>query len=81
MEDVAVETRYDKLEKAVKSWGVSTPAGQYDSVGVIHLLGACLDNLRGNANEAELERITECLDEDQQLFLRKLAAYASTDSR
>lgn len=76
-----MESRYDSLEKAVKSWGVSTPAGQYDSVGVIHLLGACLDNLRGNASEAELERLPECLDEAQQLFLRKLATYASPNGR
>lgn len=72
---------YEELENGVKSWGVSTPSGQYDCVGVIHLLAACLDNLRENAIDADLKRIPECLNETQQLFLRKMSGYVSMEGQ
>jgi hypothetical protein len=38
-------------------------------------LGACLDNLNEYALDAELEEISDCLTEQQVMFLKKLVDY------
>lgn len=45
----------------------------YDAVGMSHLLGACLDNLRQNASKSDLADLPECLEAHQVMFLKKLA--------
>ena len=68
---------YEQLEKGVRAWGLPPSTDTYDPVGVIHLLAACLDNLRENALDVDLEELPDCLDEAQQKFLRKIAGYLS----
>ncbi len=54
-----------------RTWG---NAGEgYDYVGMLHLLGACLENLRKYASESELKELGDCLEAGQLLFLKKLA--------
>ena len=48
---------------------------QYDFVGMVHLLAACLDNLQAHALEAELEDIGGCFNDSQKAFLKKLVDY------
>lgn len=58
--------------------------GPYDVVGMMCLLGACLDNLREFALHAELEDVGECLTPEQAEFLQNLAtqlARTSSDAR
>jgi hypothetical protein len=54
-----------------RSWGNQSEG--YDAVGMSHLLGACLDNLKENATKADLADLSECLEAHQVAFLRRLA--------
>jgi hypothetical protein len=65
---------YDELYEKIENYSTQEPP--YDYVGVIHLLGASLTNLRINANEAELEEICNCLSDEQIAFLKRLATIA-----
>jgi hypothetical protein len=49
----------------------------YDFAGIVRVLGACLDNLRNRAGEAELEETGAYLEQEQKEFLTKLAKLAS----
>jgi len=66
--------RYEDLLRLLKdyrSWG---NAGEgYDYVGMIHLLGACLENLKKYASDSELNELSECLEAGQIQFLKKLS--------
>jgi hypothetical protein len=64
---------YEDLEKFLRSWGSFKDAEVYDLVGMAHLLGACLDNLRDNVSDVGLEELGGCLSESQIAFLKKLA--------
>ena len=55
-----------------RSWGNQSEG--YDAVGMSHLLGACLDNLKENATKADLADLSECLEAHQVAFLKVLAA-------
>jgi hypothetical protein len=55
-----------------RSWGNQSEG--YDAVGMIHLLGACLDNLRRYATTSDLADLPECLEAHQIMFLKKLGA-------
>ncbi len=57
--------------KDFRTWGNQSEG--YDAVGMFHLLGACLDNLRQNATKADLADLPECLEAHQVMFLKKLA--------
>lgn len=57
--------------KDFRAWGNQSEG--YDAVGMAHLLGACLDNLRLNATKADLADLPECLEPHQIMFLKKLA--------
>ena len=60
-----------------RTWG---NAGEgYDSVGMMHLLGACLENLKKYASEPQLKELGDCLEASQILFLKKLAQRAGSD--
>ena len=48
---------------------------EYDFVGMVALLAACLDNLQAHALEAELEDIGGCFNDSQKAFLKKLVDY------
>ncbi len=53
-----------------RNWGNQSEG--YDAVGMLHLLGACLDNLRQFASKADLADLPECLEAPQVMFLKKL---------
>jgi hypothetical protein len=57
--------------KDFRTWGNQSEG--YDAVGMLHLLGACLDNLRQNASKSDLADLPECLEAHQLMFLKKLA--------
>lgn len=57
--------------KDFRTWGNQSEG--YDAVGMLHLLGACLDNLRKNASKSDLADLPECLEAHQLMFLKKLA--------
>jgi hypothetical protein len=61
-----------RILKDFRTWG--NQGEGYDAVGALHLLGACLDNLRLNASKSDLAEISECLEPHQLMFLQKLAA-------
>ena len=58
--------------KDFRTWG--NQGEGYDAVGALHLLGACLDNLRLNASKSDLAELPECLEPHQLMFLKNLAA-------
>lgn len=53
----------------------------YDFVGIVDMMLACLDNLRENALEAELEDIGMAFDEDQAAFFKKICHILQNQSR
>lgn len=57
--------------KDFRTWGNQSEG--YDAVAMLHLLGACLDNLRQNASKTDLADLPECLEAHQIMFLKKLA--------
>lgn len=61
-----------RLLKDFRTWGNQSEG--YDAVGMMHLLGACLDNLRRNALPSDLKDVSECLEPHQVMFLKKLAS-------
>jgi hypothetical protein len=57
--------------KDYRSWGNQSEG--YDADGMLHLLAACLDNLRQNATKSDLADLPECLEAHHIMFLKKLA--------
>jgi len=66
---------YDQLIKFLRTTHSVSGGDQYDFVGMVHLLAACLDNLQSKALDAELEDIGGCFSDSQKAFLKKLVAY------
>lgn len=69
--------RYEELAEYLQSWyqhDLQVPEGQYDFVGMIRLLAACLTSLRTYASESEIEDLRDHLDEQEQTFLRYLSS-------
>jgi hypothetical protein len=65
---------FEQLEKTLSnftSW--HNDAGLYDFGGVMSLFLACVDNLKNNALEAELENADEYMSEEQIKFILELA--------
>lgn len=60
-----------------ETWG---EGGGYDFVGVVHLLGACLDNLGQHAIADELETIEDILDPVQWSLLKQICISKTKDS-
>ena len=56
-----------------RSWG---DPDSYDFSGMVQLLGACIDSLQAHALDAEINEISDYLDEGQQRFLVRLARSA-----
>jgi hypothetical protein len=65
---------FEDLVKFVENWRSWSGGGQYDFGGMTSLLGACLDNLRNYALDAELEELAGFLEPDQIRFLQALAS-------
>lgn len=63
--------KHEALRAMLRRWG--SDEGPYDFNGVVHLLLACLDNLKAFALDAELEDIGESFDTEQAAFLGNLA--------
>jgi len=60
---------YEELKTHLRNWrqfNYSDPDTyvEYDFGGMVHLLGACLENLKTNAPESELERMDDYLSDD-----------------
>ena len=72
---------YGELLDYLRNWRSPEDPQVYDFGGMVHLLTACLDNLRQLAVDGELEDIGNFLDDEQRLFLAKLSRLAqeSTD--
>ena len=69
---------FDELERFLRDWQQwdwleGDTLDDYDFAGMIILFNACLDNLRTNAHQAELEDIGGYLRDEQRAFLKKLA--------
>ena len=64
---------YDDLVDFLRNWRSFHDPQVYDFGGIVHLLKACLDNLREFAVEGELEDLTNYFDADQKQFLQRLA--------
>jgi hypothetical protein len=66
---------YEELVDYLRKWRSSFESSheEYDFAGMVFLLGACLDNLRSFALEAELEDIGGYLDDDQSAFLTRIS--------
>jgi len=65
-------------------WDSTDPevtGGNYDFVGVVYMMLACLDNLRENALEAELKDIGMAFDENQAAFFKKICHILQNQSR
>jgi len=60
---------YEALVDLLRTWRSWSGDG-YDVGGMMHLLGACLDNLKAHALEAELDELAEFLEPAQVEFLR-----------
>ena len=65
------------LEERLRNWSSFSDVQMYDYDAMIHLFGACLDNLRKYALEGELDDIGDYLYPEQLSFLIKLAEIAS----
>ena len=72
---------YEDLLDFLKNWEKQRDGSEYDFVGMAHLLGACLENLEKFSLEAELDRLSECLEEKPAQFLKKLAERISRPGR
>jgi hypothetical protein len=64
------------LYEFLRTWMSGEDDTVYDFSSMCEFLGACLDNLDQYALDAELEEISDCLTEQQVVFLKKLASYA-----
>jgi len=58
--------------KDFRSWG--NQGEGYDGLAMSRLLGACLDSLRQNATKSDLTDLADCLEPNQIMFLKKVAA-------
>lgn len=69
---------YEQLTARLRDWTSfgDGPGTQYDYNGMLHLLGACVDNLRENVDEHVLQTFGPCLEEDQLSFLEQLVRLA-----
>ena len=67
---------YGDLLSFLRNWRSFEDPQVYDFGGIVHLLKACLDNLREFAVQGEVEDIGNYLDEQQKRFLIKLAEAA-----
>lgn len=67
---------YEALVCFLATWTNWAEEGDYDVVGMGHLLAACLDNLRAFALGEELEEFGDILDADQLAFLARLVQTA-----
>lgn len=68
---------FEDLTAFLRGWGSFPDPAVYDFVGMAHLLGACLDNLRECANDADLDELEEVLDKPQRTFLKQLSDRAN----
>ncbi len=66
---------YEQLESYLRTCLSVRGGDDYDFVGIVHLLAACLDNLQAHALDAELEDIGGCFTDSQKAFLNKLTGY------
>ena len=53
---------FEDLARVIRSFETWEQKGGYDLVGMVHLLGAAIDNLRQHANQEEFGDILECLE-------------------
>lgn len=63
---------YEAMKKLLRNWSTQGESA-YDFNGVVHLMLACLDNLRQFGLEAEFEDIACSFAPDQAEFFIKLA--------
>lgn len=65
---------YEELEDFLRNWvSFGGDTGMYDIVGMARLFAACLENLRKQHIEADVDTLSDVLTADQIAFLRKLA--------
>jgi len=65
----------DELEKFLRDWRAWDDKYAYDFLEMCVLFGACLDNLKKYALEAELEDINDILTHEQIDMLNKMSKY------
>lgn len=71
---------YEDLLEFLRNWRSFRDPQVYDFGGMVHLLKACLDNLRQFAVDGEIEDIANYLDDDQKAFLKRLTEAAMLPS-
>jgi hypothetical protein len=62
----AVIQSYEQLERGLKDWGSFADPQVYDLAGMMGLLCACIENLRKNANHAEIEDAGQSLTDEER---------------
>ena len=68
-----VTESFQQIESFLRNWTSFAERSEYDFVGHMALLCACLDNLRTNMLEVEFDDIQDYFDDSQKAFLKKLA--------
>lgn len=72
---------YEELVAFIRNWrSWGSTEGEYDVVGLVHLLGACLTSLSETALDAELADFGDCLDDQQKIVLAKLATITTREA-
>ena len=63
---------YEGLHYFLRNWRSFHDPQVYDFGGIIHLLLACLDNVREFAVDGEINDLTNYFNSDQKQFLNRL---------
>ena len=71
---------FEDLESLLKHWTSRYDNNVYDFGGMTSLLGACLDNLKEHALDAEIEEIKEYLTSEQYDFLKLITDNCSLNT-
>lgn len=63
---------FDELTKYLREFDTWDHRGGYDFNGMVHLLGACIDNLRRHALPEEIAQVKHSLERHQLAFLNQI---------
>lgn len=72
MKEVSIKN-FEELESILKNWTSFGDPYVYDNIGIVTLFLACLDNIKKNFHEEELEDFKEYLTVEQKEFFLRLS--------
>jgi hypothetical protein len=67
---------FDDLLRYFREWRSLDDPAMYDFGGIVHVMLACLDNIRRYAIDGEIEDIGGYMTRDQVAFLKRLVEAA-----